>query len=89
MAKSILSLLVCPLTKQDLFLLKGDKAEQMQMALSRGELHYIDGTKIPGAGGQVRFLISKNAHQLYSVIDGVPVLLESKQVDTRTLNLQA
>ena len=64
MAKSVLSLLVCPLTKQDLFLLKGDKAKRMQTALSRGELHYIDGTKIPGAEGQVQFLISKNAHQL-------------------------
>jgi uncharacterized protein YbaR (Trm112 family) len=83
MPRSILPLLVCPNTKQHLFLLQGEKAEVIESALRRGELRYIDGTKLSIEPGRVKFLITENAHHLYSMIDGVPVLLESKQIDMR------
>jgi len=81
MPRSILPLLVCPLTKQSLFLLSGEKEQIINTALEKGELRYVDGTRVPIESGPVRFLITENAHHLYSVIDGIPVLLESKQID--------
>ena len=81
MSRSILPLLVCPLTKQHLFLLDSEKAKIIEAVLKKGELRYIDGTKLTADSEQVQFLITENAHHLYSMIDGVPILLESKQID--------
>lgn len=81
MSRSILPLLVCPLTKQNLFLLDSEKAKIIETVLVTGELRYVDGTKLITDSDRVQFLITENAHHLYSVIDGVPVLLESKQID--------
>jgi len=83
MPRSILPLLVCPLTKQNLFLLSGERAQIIDAVLEKGELHYIDGTSVPVDSGPVRFLITENTRYLYSMIDGVPILLESKQIDMR------
>jgi len=87
MSNSILPLLVCPLTKQNLFLLKGEKAKLLTAALDKGELRYIDGTKLSAELDDVKFLITKNAHHLYSMIDGIPVLLESRQIDMQSLQI--
>jgi len=82
MPRSILPLLVCPLTKQNLFLLSDEKAKLIEAVLEKGELRYIDGTKLTAEDpGRVQFLITENAHHLYSMIDGIPILLESKQID--------
>jgi uncharacterized protein YbaR (Trm112 family) len=85
MPKPILPLLVCPLSKQNLFLLSDKKADLLQTALSKGELHYLDGTPLLAGRTSIQFLITENAHHLYSVIDGIPVLLESKQIDMQGL----
>ncbi len=81
MPKSILPLLVCPITKQHLFSLSGARADAIEAALARGELRYIDGTELGVEPDRVRFLITQNGHHLYSMIDDVPILLESKQID--------
>jgi uncharacterized protein YbaR (Trm112 family) len=87
MSNSILSLLVCPLTKQNLFLLKGEKAKLLTAALDKGELRYVDGTKLSSELDDVQFLITENAHHLYSMIDGIPVLLEFRQIDMQSLQI--
>jgi uncharacterized protein YbaR (Trm112 family) len=87
MTSSILPLLVCPLTKQNLFLLKGEKAKLLEAALLRGELHYVDGSVLSLEKERVQFLITENSRHLYSVIDGTPLLLESKQVDMQDLQV--
>jgi len=81
MSRSILPLLVCPITKQHLFLLDSEKAKIIEAVLKKGELRYIDGTKLTVDSDRVQFLITKNAHHLYSMIDGVPILLEPRQID--------
>ncbi len=81
MSESRYSALVCPLTKQVLTPLVGQRAKAVYQALSQGELSYMDGEKITEEAKRIGFWISNNGQQLYSVIDGVPVLLESKQVD--------
>ncbi len=87
MTSSILPLLVCPLTKQNLFLLKGEKAKLLEAALLRGELHYVDGAVLSLEKERVQFLITENSRHLYSVIDGIPLLLESRQVDMQDLQV--
>ena len=88
MAKSVFPLLVCPLTKQRLLPVKGEKAEMLELALKKGELRYVDGTVLDVTPERLTFLITENAHHLYTTIDDVPLMLESRQVDIQSLNLQ-
>ena len=53
----------------------------VEALLAKQELRYIDGTELNIEAARVQFLITENGHHLYSMIDGVPVLLESKQID--------
>ena len=81
MSGNFLSLLVCPITKQHLLPLSEQKTRVLQKAISDGLLHYIDGTPVVAEADQIQFLITQNQHHIYSVIDAVPVLLESRQID--------
>ena len=87
MSKRIFPLLVCPLTKQRLLPVSGRWLEQLNDALKKGELHYVDGTPLAGDTERISFLITENANHLYTVVDGVPVLLETWQVDLRFLDI--
>jgi len=87
MPNSILPLLVCPVSKQNLFLLSGQKKERLHTALSNGALRYLDGTVLPQELERIQFLITENAQHLYSMLDDVPILLESKQIDMQGLEI--
>ena len=80
MSGNLLSLLVCPITKQHLLPLGERKTQVLLEALSDGLLHYVDGTPVIAKADQIQFLITENQHHIYSVIDTVPVLLESRQI---------
>lgn len=80
MSSILLSLLVCPITKQHLLPLGADKTRVLKEALSDGLLYHIDGTPVTTKADQIQFLITENQHHIYSVIDTVPVLLESRQI---------
>jgi uncharacterized protein YbaR (Trm112 family) len=81
MTDTILSLLVCPLTKQHLLPPSPRLAEVLQTALDEQSLSYLDGAPVSKPDGvALRFLVSENQRHIYSVIGGVPVLLEAKQV---------
>ena len=85
MPEKLRSVLVCPLTKQHLLPLDSKRSRLVEAALKKGELRYIDGTPLAQGSHTLEFLISENAHHLYSVIDGVPHLLEERQVDLHSL----
>ncbi len=80
MSTPIQNLLVCPITKQHLLPLSEDKTALLHQALLKGELYYIDGSKLDVKPEQIRFLITENQHHLYSIVHSVPVLLEQKQI---------
>ena len=86
MAKRMFPLLVCPLTKQRLLPVTGRRAKVLESALEKGELRYIDGSPLGGDAQRISFLVSENAHHLYTIVDEVPVLLESRQVDIQSLD---
>lgn len=81
MSGNLLSLLVCPITKQHLLPLGEHKTRILQKAISDGLLHYIDGSPVDEKPNQVQFLITENQHHIYCVIASVPVLLESRQIE--------
>lgn len=76
-------MLVCPITKQNLRPLIGDKAEQLYKAQAQNVLFYADGESVTANPEQLTFWVSENNKQVYSVIKGVPVLLEAKRVMVR------
>ena len=76
-------MLVCPITKQNLKPLLGDKAEQLYKAQAQNVLFYADGEPVTANPEQLSFWVSDNDNQIYSVIDSVPILLEAKQVVVR------
>jgi len=80
MQTTIQSLLVCPITRQHLLPLSPDKTAQLIIVLEQQRLYYIDGSQVSASAEQIQFLITENQHHLYSVIQGVPILLESKQI---------
>ncbi len=85
MVRNIQGLLVCPVTKQHLLPLDADKSKLLLDAMSDQALYHIDGTKLQVDPDSLRFLITENRHHVYSVIDDIPVLLESKQLDLSQL----
>lgn len=87
MSSAIQSLLVCPLTKQDLFPLDQGKTEFLFNALRDAELYHVDGSKLVHAVANLQFLVTENKQHVYSVIDGVPILLEAKQIDLSQLTI--
>lgn len=87
MRNTIKSLLVCPVTKQHLFPLDHDKTEFLLNALSEGGLHHMDGSKLQAKSNTIQFLMTENRQHVYSLIDGVPILIESKQIDLSQLKI--
>ncbi len=80
MSGNLLSLLVCPITKQHLLPLGADKTRVLKKAMSDGVLHYADGTPVKEKPDEIQFLITQNQHHIYCIINSVPVLLESRQI---------
>lgn len=86
MSNRVFPLLVCPLTKQRLLPVTGNQAQALKSALEDRQLRYLDGTPLTAEGSRVSFLITENERHLYTVIDDVPVLLESRQVDIEAVD---
>ena len=87
MSNRISPLLVCPLTKQRLLPVGGRRLELLTAALEKGDLRYVDGSPLTSDAGRIAFLITDNGRHLYTVVDDVPVMLESRQVDIQSLDI--
>jgi uncharacterized protein YbaR (Trm112 family) len=74
----IKQLLVCPITKQHLLPVNRRLKEILDAAMHDDVLQYADGESVVGEG--LTFLVTQNGTTVYSVIGGVPILLELKQV---------
>lgn len=78
-------LLVCPVTKQHLVPLGKKASKPLYAALAAQMLATLDGQKITAQESDIQFLATENAQHVYSVIDSTPVLIESKQIDLRSI----
>lgn len=81
--KNIKTLLVCPITKQDLLPLSAKKETVFLAHRRKDKLRYIDGQKVTAPVESLRFLCTESQQVIYSVIDDMPVLIETKQISNQ------
>ena len=78
MDKRLLTILRCPVTHKGLSLLKKDKLDKLNAAISKGGVSTLDGA--PVAEPLSEALITDDGKRLYPVNDGIPVLLEGESI---------
>jgi uncharacterized protein YbaR (Trm112 family) len=78
MDKRLLTILRCPVTHKGLSLLKKDKLDKLNAAISKGDVSTLDGA--PVAEPLSEALITDDGKRLYPVNDGIPVLLEGESI---------
>ena len=83
MDKRLLTILRCPVTHKGLLLLKKDKLEQLNNAITAGGIATLEGG--PVAEPLAEALVTDDGKRLYPVNDGIPVLLESESIDMEQL----
>ncbi len=77
MKQALRDLLVCPISKQHLLPVADTRLQSLlQQAAAQGQLFYADGEVVQST----QFLVTQNKTTVYSVVDGMPWLMESKQV---------
>ena len=76
MDKRLLTILRCPVTHKGLSLLKKDKLESVNAAITAGELETLDGVKLSKQLAEA--LVTDDGKRVYPVDEGIPVLLEGE-----------
>lgn len=78
MDKRLLTILRCPVSHKGLAVLKNDKLEQLNAAISAGNLVNLDGTRLVEPLAEA--LVTDDGKRAYPVADGIPVLLEGESI---------
>ena len=78
MDKRLLTILRCPVTHKGLSVLKKDKLEKLNTAISNGDVSTLEG--VPVAEPLSEALVTDDGKRLYPVNDGIPVLLEGESI---------
>lgn len=73
MDKELLEILCCPETRQDLRLADAQELSSLNMAISRGAVHDVQGKSVKRAVEEA--LYRQDGKRAYPVRDGIPVLL--------------
>ncbi len=80
----LLEILACPVSKTALLPLAQSTLEQVNLAISAGELLYVDGSAVVEALEQG--LISDDQRVIYRVDNGIPQLLPDRGIGTTQLD---
>ncbi|RMH88673.1 Trm112 family protein [Lysobacter pythonis] len=79
MDKKLLDILACPLTRQPLALLDGERLKALNAAIAAGGLRFGEHAQdTPLAEA----LITRDGKRVYRVDDGIPVLLPEEGLET-------
>lgn len=76
--RKLLEILVCPVTKQSLFMLNQARLDLLNQLIAQGKLHTLDGVALKHPLQQA--LITKNGSTIYRVDDNVPVMIEEQSI---------
>lgn len=79
----LLEILCCPVSKTPLQRLPADKLRKLNAAIAAGEVQYVRGE--PVTDPLQEGLMTEDAHVVYPVVDGIPLLLEEKGIGTTQL----
>lgn len=80
LSRHLLTQLVCPVSKLGLHLLKDDQLVYLNAEINAGNIRNMAGEKITEPFKQA--LITENQTMIYPLIEDVPLLVESKGIDT-------
>ena len=79
----LLEILVCPITKVSVKMLGKEKIAVLNRAIAEGGVKYMDGTVIVDPLDEA--LVTDDGRTVYSIDDGVPVMLEDLAISTEQL----
>ena len=83
MDRRLLTILRCPVSHKGLSVLKKDKLQKINAAISEGGLVNHEGTRL--AEPLVEALVTDDGKRAYPVNDGIPVLLEGESISMEQL----
>ena len=83
--RQLLELLVCPITKQPMFLLKEAQLEKLNVLIEAGEIQSADGNVLSTPLHQA--LISRNGTVIYPVENDIPVMLEERSIPAHQMGV--
>ena len=78
MDKRLLTILRCPVTHKGLSVLKKDKLDKLNAAISNGDVSTLDGAPVTEPLSEA--LITDDGKRVYPVNDGIPVLFEGESI---------
>ena len=83
MDKKLLDILACPVTRQPLALLDGDKLKALNAAISAGGVRFGDHEQTEALR---EALVTRDGKRIYRIDDGIPVLLPEEGVEAASIN---
>ena len=78
MKKELLSIICCPITKQSLSFVAREKLNEINKAISKGQIKTNEGNILNE--NIIDALITDNGMIIYPIKDDIPVLLENKSI---------
>jgi len=82
--RKLLDILCCPVSKTPLQPLDSIRLDKLNVAIKAGEVQYIDGALVETPLAEA--LITVDSKVIYTVEDGIPVMLEDLGIGTTQLN---
>ncbi len=79
----LLDILCCPVSHEPLIPLSRDKLKKLNSAIEADEIQYVDNE--PVEGELKAALITRDGKVVYSIEDGIPVLLPERGIGTTQL----
>ena len=76
--RKLLEILVCPVSKQPVFVLDQARLDKVNRLIEQGRVHTLDGSRLDTPLEQA--LITQNGGTLYQVRDNIPVMLEAQSI---------
>ena len=87
LSKTLLAVLRCPETKQQLMMADEVTLERLNQAIERGEVTNVAGDPVTEAIGAA--LIRDDQQRLYLITDGFPIMLIDESIDLGQLSAPA
>ena len=83
MDKKLLDILACPVTREPLALLDGDKLKALNAAISAGGVRFGDHEQTEALRAA---LVTRDGKRIYRIDDGIPVLLPEEGVEAASIS---
>lgn len=84
MDKRLLDIICCPMTKLPLELLDGERLQQLNAAIDKGEVKNQSSGQVTGVLSEA--LVTRDGRLVYPIREGIPILLEEESIDWNQLH---